>query len=74
VFGSAARGSDFDPTRSDIDLLVTCLPGHQPGIADYQDLRDALAELLGRPVDLVMEAAIENPFIRASIHRSRQAI
>jgi predicted nucleotidyltransferase len=74
VFGSAARGSDFDPTRSDDDLLVTYLPGRQPGIADYQDLRDALAELLDRPVDLVMEAAIENPFIRAGIHRSRQAI
>ena len=23
VFGSAARGSDFDPARSDVDLLVT---------------------------------------------------
>ena len=23
VFGSAARGSDFDPARSDVDLLVS---------------------------------------------------
>jgi hypothetical protein len=23
VFGSAARGADYDPTRSDVDLLVT---------------------------------------------------
>jgi uncharacterized protein len=23
VFGSAARGGDFDPARSDVDLLVT---------------------------------------------------
>ena len=74
VFGSAARGSDFDPARSDVDLLVTYLPGHQPGIAAHQDLRDALEDLLGRPVDLVMEAAVENPFIRAGIDRSRQAI
>jgi uncharacterized protein len=74
VFGSAARGSDFDPAKSDVDLLVTYLPGHPPGMAAYQDLRDALEALLGRQVDLVMEAAIENPFIRAGIHRCRQAI
>ena len=74
VFGSAARGSDFDPGRSDIDLLVTYLSGYQPGIAAYQDLRDALTELLGRPVDLVMEGAVENPFIRAGIERSREPL
>ena len=74
VFGSAARGLDFDPARSDVDLLVTYLPGYQPGIAAYQDLRDALEDLLGRPVDLVMEAAVENPFSRAGIDRSRQPI
>jgi predicted nucleotidyltransferase len=74
VFGSAARGSDFDPARSDIDLLVTYVPGHHPGIAAYQDLRDALTDLLGRPVDLVMETAVENPFVRAGIERSREAV
>ena len=74
VFGSAARVSDFDPDRSDIDLLVTYVPGYRPGIAAYQDLRDALADLLGRPVDLVMDAAVENPFIRAGIERSREPL
>jgi hypothetical protein len=38
VFGSAARGSDFDPANSDVDLLITYLPGHQPGIAAHQNL------------------------------------
>ncbi len=33
VFGSAARGSDFDPDRSDVDVMVTYRPGHHPGIA-----------------------------------------
>ncbi len=28
VFRSAARSSDFDPERSDVDLLVTWQPGH----------------------------------------------
>ena len=74
VFGSAARGLDFDPGRSDVDLPVSYLPGHHPGIAAHQDLRDALEGLLGRPVDLVMEAAVENPFIWADIDRSRQPI
>ncbi len=74
VFSSAARGSDFDAARSDVDLLVTYLPGYAPDIATYQDLRDALADLLERPVDLVMEGAVENPFIRAGIERSRQPI
>lgn len=74
VFGSAARGSDFDPARSDVDLLVSYLPGHHPGIVAWQDLRDALKDLLGRPVDLVMETAVENPFIRAGIERSREAV
>ena len=74
VFGSAARGTDFDPARSDVDLLVSYEPGHATDIGDYLALRDALAGLLGRPVDLVMENAVENPFIRAGIERSRQKL
>jgi predicted nucleotidyltransferase len=75
VFGSAARGTDFDPERSDVDLLVSYRsdrPG--PGLTEYFTLRDALAELLGRPVDLVMAGAVENPFVRAGIERSRQML
>jgi hypothetical protein len=74
VFGSAARGSDFDPARSDIDLLVTYIPGYHPGIAAYQDLPDELTELLGWPVDLVTDGAGDNPFIRAGIERSREPL
>jgi predicted nucleotidyltransferase len=74
VFGSAARGTDFDPSRSDVDLLVSYLPGNSRDFGEYLALRDALADVLGRPVDLVTEGAIENPFIRASIERSRQAL
>jgi predicted nucleotidyltransferase len=74
VFGSAARGGDFDPSRSDVDLLVTYLPDHTPNFGKHLELRDALAKLSGRPVDLVMAGAVENPFIRAGIERSRQAL
>jgi predicted nucleotidyltransferase len=37
-------------------------------------LPEALTELLGRPVDLVMAGAVENPFVRAGIERSRQML
>jgi predicted nucleotidyltransferase len=75
VFGSAARGTDFDPDRSDVDLLVTYDPGTPaPSLAEYFDLRDELAALFGRPVDLVMSGAVRNPFILANIERSRRIV
>jgi hypothetical protein len=51
VFGSAARGQDRP--GSDIDLLVDLMPGH--GLLDLAELRLALIDLLGRPVDVVTE-------------------
>jgi hypothetical protein len=74
VFGSAARGTDFDPVRSDIDLLVSYLPEHHPGLADYFDFQEALEDLLGRKVDLIMDGTVENPFVLAGIERSRQPL
>jgi predicted nucleotidyltransferase len=36
VFGSAARGDDFDPARSDVDLLVTYEPdAPRPTFEEY---------------------------------------
>ncbi len=55
VFGSAARGQ-VEPT-SDIDVLYTLRPGRRLGW-EIEQLADALAELLGRPVDLVSRRAI----------------
>jgi predicted nucleotidyltransferase len=59
VFGSAARGTDFDPDRSDADFLVTFTPSARNDLAAFADLKDALERLLGRPVDLVEREAIE---------------
>ena len=74
VFGSAARESDFSD-ESDIDLLVEYEADHgPPRLKDYFELRDALAALLGRNVDLVMANVVRNPYIRASIERSRQPL
>jgi uncharacterized protein len=40
----------------------------------YCDLRRQLGELLGRPVDLVMPAALRNPYVRAGIEAHRELV
>lgn len=59
VFGSAARGTDFDPARSDVDFLVTFAPEVRNDMTVYLNLKDALAALVGRPVDLIEREAVE---------------
>jgi uncharacterized protein len=59
VFGSAARGVGFDPNRSDADFLVTFSPVARNDLAAFADLKEALENLLGRPVDLVEREAVE---------------
>ena len=74
LFGSALR-DDFDPARSDLDFLVEFDPDTDANLFEaYFDLRRELAELLGRPVDLVMPSAIRNPYRRASIEANRELI
>ena len=75
VFGSAACGTDFDPQTSDADFLVEFNP--DSGLAPFDqffDLADALRRTLGRPVDLVESGAIDNPYLRATIDRSRELV
>ena len=74
LFGSAARGTDFDQQRSDIDLLVTYDPLAAPTFNEYFELSERLAVLLARPVDLVMSGAVRNPFLRAGIERSKEVL
>lgn len=74
VFGSAARGTDFDPARSDADFLVEFEPGVQPGLDSIFGARADLEALLGRGVDLVEHGAVRNPYVLASINSSREAV
>ncbi len=60
VFGSGARGHDFDPERSDIDLLVTFAPGTRYDLDLHMSLEEALQQLFGRPVDLLTRETIES--------------
>jgi len=74
LFGSAAAGG-FDPGRSDVDFLVEFDPGHRRDAFDsYFGLKEGLEALLGRPVDLVVDKAVRNPYVRASIERSREPV
>ena len=75
LFGSAARG-DFDPEHSDIDFLVEFDRGHPEALAfnTYFELKKALEALLARPVDLVEEGAMRNPYLKASIEASREPV
>jgi hypothetical protein len=71
LFGSAARGG-FDPERSDLDFLVLYADeGGQDLVDRYLGLRDALGQLLGRPVDLVDIRAARNPYLIAEALKHR---
>ncbi|MCS5698888.1 nucleotidyltransferase domain-containing protein [Cyanobium sp. FGCU-52] len=74
VFGSALR-DDFDPSRSDLDLLVefqTIDPSAL--VRAYFGLEQQLASITGKTVDLVMADAVRNPYVRRDIDASKQLI
>ena len=75
LFGSAARGTDFDPETSDADFLVEFQPPLLPGIARrVVGMQTDLAEALGRKVDLVPMGVIRKPYRLASIERDRETV
>ena len=75
VFGSAARGADFDPAKSDADFLVEFEKvGGLSALDQFLGFSEALQRLLGRPVDLVEASAVRNPYVRATINRSKELI
>ncbi len=75
VFGSAARGTDFDPARSDADFLVEFKPPLLPGLFERKtDLRGELHEVLGRQVDLIRDGTIRNPYLKISVDEDREVV
>lgn len=71
LFGSALR-SDFDVEHSDLDFLIEFEPLPQGTYADtYFGLLEALSQIFGRPVDLVVESAIKNPYFRESVEHNK---
>ena len=75
LFGSAATGR-VRP-RAQRPRLSCGFPGPLPPAAyaeAYFGLREALETLSGRPVDLVTEAALENPSLRQRVEAERRAL
>jgi predicted nucleotidyltransferase len=74
LFRSAAS-SDFDPRRSDLDFLVDFGPsGDQDLFHRYFGLNEALEQLFGRKVDLVMVGALKNSYFIESVNKTRQLV
>lgn len=75
LFGSGARGADFDAARSDADFLVEFDKNSGLTALDqFVGFAEALERLLGRPVDLVESSALRNPYVRATINQSKELI
>ncbi|MBI2515809.1 MAG: nucleotidyltransferase domain-containing protein [Opitutae bacterium] len=66
LFGSVLR-DDFDPSRSDVDVLAEFEPGALDNIGfHYFGYGEALAAILGRRVDFCSRL---NPHIEATVRR-----
>jgi uncharacterized protein len=68
VFGSFARGDDRPD--SDIDLLVSLDPGLDIAWSAYMELQRLLEAVIGRPVDMVEDAALADR-LRTEIEHER---
>jgi len=66
LFGSVLRG-DFDPQRSDADVLAEFASGVQPGL-EFFGYADELAEIIGRTIDF-NTAAWLSPYFRDEVIR-----
>jgi predicted nucleotidyltransferase len=66
LFGSVLRG-DFDPTRSDVDVLAEFEPGALQGVGfRYFGYGEELAAIMGRKVDFCSRL---NQYIEAAVRR-----
>ena len=68
LVGSAAR-DDFDPGRSDIDVLVDFPDQATDLFGAYMGLREDLAQITGRPVDVITLRGVRNPLLLESLRR-----
>lgn len=73
AFGSVTR-NELKP-ESDIDLIVEIDDSDPISYSDhYFDLKEKLEQLLKRPIDLLEEKAIRNPFLRSEIDKTKVMI
>lgn len=71
AFGSVVR-ADFSPERSDVDFLVEFDPLPPAELAEaWFMLKESLEALLGRPVNLLTERSLRNPWLRQRVESER---
>jgi len=75
VFGSVCT-PDFDPERSDVDFLVEYPTDYDfgPWATRFLALQEALANLLGRKVDLIFSRAVRKKYFLQSVNQTRQLL
>jgi predicted nucleotidyltransferase len=74
VFGSAITDA-FDVARSDLDFLVEFNDeGRQHAFDNFFGLREHLAALFGRRVDLITRRSLRNPYLIREIEQNRQLL
>jgi predicted nucleotidyltransferase len=73
AFGSVL--TDKFNKDSDVDLVVDFMEIPVEGYADnYFDFKFTLQDVLKRPIDLLEEQAIRNPYFRQSVNQQKRLI
>jgi len=73
AFGSVCTDEFND--KSDVDLLISFMPMDYGDYADtYFDLADRFEKLFNRPVDLVTDKSLSNPYFIESINKTKTLI
>jgi predicted nucleotidyltransferase len=74
IFGSAVR-EDFDPERSDVDVLVEFEEVPMSEYSDNKhDLREQLESKFGRKVDLLTWKSIKNPILLQELQATHELL
>lgn len=73
VFGSVCTDSFND--KSDIDMLIAFEPMDYGDYADnYFDLADKFENVFCRPVDLITDKSLSNPFLIDTINKTKTQV
>jgi uncharacterized protein len=72
VFGSIL-GEAFNE-NSDVDFLITFSPNAKISLFDLGQAQMELKNIVGREVDLVEKAALQNPFRKKNIYKNMKVL
>ena len=72
VFGSTVR---FPETARDVDLLVDFGDRPVKGFSSvFFGFKESLERLFGKPVDLITDESLGNPYFRQSVEATKQLV